>query len=390
MRSLIKKEIQDMHDEICCHMDKLHSNKVFIYPFNDESIEFKKKLDKIFNVNANFICDEEKDFKTSASNIVLFDEIVSHKDKSEFTIFLSNSDNDLWCIDFWKFENAGIPCENIINFKQFDYYCNLINNKIDYMEEHIKSLSLLSNDDKKTSSAYKTLDSLDKCGNVYNLLYDEISKKVYLRLIAKKIMRCKFYFDIYSPDQYFVDSIINLSPNEVFVDAGAYDGDTINKFIKLCKNKYKHIYAFEPDNSAFKNLVINAQSYDNISFVNAGLHNEAETVKFENAIFGSSHIKSNDSNNCMQFVDKLFIKGDVLNLTPTFIKMDIEGSELAALNGFSNTIESFKPSLAICIYHKPEDIWEIPLCINNMNNNYKIFIRHHTYSDTETVCYAVN
>ena len=69
--------------------------------------------------------------------------------------------------------------------------------------------------------------------------------------------------------------------------------------------------------------------------------------------------------------------------------MDIEGSELAALRGARQCILENKPKLAVCLYHKPQDMWEIPLMIKEMLPEYKIYIRHHTDLLNETVCYAV-
>ena len=73
----------------------------------------------------------------------------------------------------------------------------------------------------------------------------------------------------------------------------------------------------------------------------------------------------------------------------TFIKMDVEGAELESLKGAKHIICRDKPKLAICIYHKPEDMTEIPLYIKSLVPEYKIYVRHHCNSDGETVLYAV-
>ena len=73
-----------------------------------------------------------------------------------------------------------------------------------------------------------------------------------------------------------------------------------------------------------------------------------------------------------------------------FIKMDIEGVELEAIEGAYQIIKQQSPTLAVCLYHKPEDIWEIPLRIKDIQPEYNIYIRHHTDLLNETVCYAVN
>lgn len=73
----------------------------------------------------------------------------------------------------------------------------------------------------------------------------------------------------------------------------------------------------------------------------------------------------------------------------TYIKMDIEGAELNALKGGANIIEKYKPKLAISLYHKAEDIYEIPLYLKSLVPEYKFYIRHYTDLWEETVLYAV-
>ena len=80
---------------------------------------------------------------------------------------------------------------------------------------------------------------------------------------------------------------------------------------------------------------------------------------------------------------------DSFNEEVTFIKMDLEGSELRALMGAERIIRQYKPKLAISLYHKPEDIWELPLYILSLNSEYIFFIDHYSVATAETVLYAL-
>jgi hypothetical protein len=80
---------------------------------------------------------------------------------------------------------------------------------------------------------------------------------------------------------------------------------------------------------------------------------------------------------------------DVLHgFKPTFIKMDIEGAEVEALKGAENTIKAYLPQLAICVYHRLSDIWEIPLLIKSFYEGYKFYLRSYNFMGLETVLYA--
>ena len=74
---------------------------------------------------------------------------------------------------------------------------------------------------------------------------------------------------------------------------------------------------------------------------------------------------------------------------PTYIKMDVEGAERDALLGGAKTISKNAPVLAICLYHRPEDVWDLPLLIRSLRPDYRLYVRRHSDERWETVCYAV-
>lgn len=190
--------------------------------------------------------------------------------------------------------------------------------------------------------------------------------------------------------QYFDNEIIKIKDNEIFVDGGCLDLGTSEIFLEIAeKSGYsvKKIYAFEPD---FFNLKkcrerIKEGAFKNIDLINAGLWKCDTYLGFSSNGDGGSRIEEANSDNQIKVTSlDSCIEGRV-----TFIKMDIEGAELEALKGAEKCILTYKPKLAICIYHKREDMWEIPLYIKSLIPEYRLYIRHYSNCEWETVLYAV-
>lgn len=122
-----------------------------------------------------------------------------------------------------------------------------------------------------------------------------------------------------------------------------------------------------------------------------GLLDKEKCVKYEiGSDKGQNSSISESSCNSKFYYGKTVRLSDILrNNKVTYIKMDIEGSELMALYGAEEIIKKQRPKLAICVYHKPDHLWEIPFYLRNIVLDYKIFLRHHSTLDYETVCYAV-
>ena len=92
---------------------------------------------------------------------------------------------------------------------------------------------------------------------------------------------------------------------------------------------------------------------------------------------------------CGDKVQVVTLDDYVYDEKPTFIKMDIEGAEMEALIGARRIIQTYKPKLAVCLYHKPQDLFEIPIYIKSLNEDYRLYIRQYANSRYETVCYAL-
>lgn len=219
----------------------------------------------------------------------------------------------------------------------------------------------------------------------FALLADELSKKTFVDVLNFKVSgKIDYLLSCQSNKSEVYENILRLGEDERIVDLGAYDGDTIREFLSFTNGRYSHITAFEPDKKNFLKLERKTADYENIDRFNLGAWNTKETLYFKNKAARSS--KQDNSGTGINFnsVDNV-VKGGV-----TFIKMDIEGAELKALEGAKKTIEKYKPKLYVCAYHRNEDFFTLIKKIHSLCSDYKIYLRHHPYIPAwETNIYAV-
>lgn len=170
-----------------------------------------------------------------------------------------------------------------------------------------------------------------------------------------------------------------------FLRNGAYIGDSIDGYRKHV-GQYRKIYALEPDVENCKKIqeYVENQKLQNIQLINAAVGKENRTVSFDQQGTAGSSVKG-EGNNSVQLV----CLDDVIAEPVTFVKMDVEGFELDALMGAKGLIETYKPKLAICVYHKCEDPVSIVEYLTQLVPEYRFYMRHYTYSQHETVLYAV-
>lgn len=185
--------------------------------------------------------------------------------------------------------------------------------------------------------------------------------------------------------QYFDLPDLQHSKNEVFVDAGCFDGASIRNFMKWSQGTYKKILSFEPDAQCYEKCRETLKDVAGLHLENTGLWSEKSRLFFRAKGDSTSKIVESGSDS----IETVRLDDVVGNEKVSFIKMDIEGAEKEALIGCANTIRNDKPKLAICIYHKPQDVWEIPGLILDLNPEYNFYIRHYALNEPETILYAV-
>lgn len=268
-------------------------------------------------------------------------------------------------------------------------------------------------------------DLLDKkrVQEAYELLEDEISKDIYLSRLSLLTSYadyegfCDFldkhalaehypitddfsvseYTPNYESYLYFNNGIFHLEENEILLDCGAFDGDTAIEFVNACRRQhvdYEEIISFEADADNYLMLLENTKNLKKLKALNTGVWSHKTRLSFLNsgqAFITEARVLEDavmDSNDGISYINTSTIDEIASEKKVTLIKMDIEGAEIQALIGAEQTIKRHQPKLAISVYHKKEDLFEIPLLIKRYCPEYKIYIRHLSSNLCETVMFA--
>ncbi|MGL1902895.1 MAG: FkbM family methyltransferase [Fibrobacterales bacterium] len=232
------------------------------------------------------------------------------------------------------------------------------------------------------------INNEESIGKLRLLVDDDRSREVIQNILDYRMKGEITKLDKIYDKEIFKKDFLTLSETEVILDAGAYDGDSIFTIDTELEGVFKKIYAFEPDPENYKklqNMVVGTSIAEKVELVQLGLYDENTTLAFSSDGTTESSVK--EDGDIKVEVTRLDDFKDAADIT--YIKMDIEGSEMAALKGAKETIIAHKPKLAICIYHKAKDLWEIPFYIKELVPDYSIFIRHNTCEIYDTMCYAI-
>lgn len=194
-------------------------------------------------------------------------------------------------------------------------------------------------------------------------------------------------------DDYFPPALVPALPDDgVFVDCGAYDGDTVRRFLERQRGRFGQIYAFEPDALNCERLrayvsTLGAEAARRIHIYHAGVGDRRAKIKFNSTGDMSASFGGADG-----------VEVDVLPLEDVvesdggatiYLKYDVEGAEWEALKGAQRLIERARPLLAISVYHRPDDLWQLPLYVRTLDPTYRLFLRTQGEDGTDVICYAI-
>ena len=227
---------------------------------------------------------------------------------------------------------------------------------------------------------YRALDTL---------LEDDFSRQVLDRVLAYRMtLDAEVLEPIVEWDLYGPKDLIDYSTDEVYVDGGSFDGDSIRLFMDRVDGQFERIIGFEPDPETFRRLKANFAHDPNVEPVNKGLHRREAVLSFDQSGTRASGIVDENEGEAVQIpvvgLDEA-LRGDRVS----YIKMNIEGAELEALEGARETISTWRPKLAVSAYHRPTDLWSVPDLIHRLGPDYKLYLRQHDGGVIETVVYAL-
>ena len=189
-------------------------------------------------------------------------------------------------------------------------------------------------------------------------------------------------------------SLLNINDRETYLDLGAYNGDTVEEFLKLTGKRFTKIYALEPDRRNYSKLrrrhyALGSEIFEPLNA--AAWSSDTKLVFNSRAGRNSSLCETPSAQTAGRGMETEAKSVDSLlgGKAATLIKYDVEGSEREALAGSEQTIKKYKPRLIVSLYHRTEDLIELPLYIKELNPDYKLYLRHHPYIpawDTNLYC----
>jgi len=236
------------------------------------------------------------------------------------------------------------------------------------------------------------LQQADRIRTCYGLLEDEQSKR---ELCEQVRWRWSLDYNCLSAplpafQTYFPPDLIRPLQQEVFVDCGAFDGDSIRAFLHYTQRRFRHIYGFEPDPENYRRLTefvegLPAECGRKMTVLPYAAGDRNATTRFQMESSAGSRLETSADTEveCRRLDDLL------ADAAPTHIKMDIEGAEPAAIRGAAGLLDTARPAMSVCTYHRNEHLWEIPLLIKSLAPDYRIYLRRYAEDCWETVCYAI-
>ncbi len=270
---------------------------------------------------------------------------------------------------------SATQINNMITFRQIGEFLPVGDRKTRAFDVYRKTFLAASSRNRKKVEA------------AFNLFEDPLSQAVFCAILKRYLLCSDTLMPVSVSREYFED-VYTLLPDEVFVDCGAYSGDTLRDFLEV-GGRLKEYHAFEPDPGNFSQLSAYAEALPTDFRGKIHLHqnavgHERATIFFDAAGTMGSMVNPDGTTS----VESVTLDEALCGVKPTLMKFDIEGYEAFALQGGRQIIQNARPVLALCVYHHPFDLWELPLMVKSMVGDYRFFLRAYQEQFSYT-CYCV-
>lgn len=375
-----KKEIEiPIH-----HMKKdleEYTGKIVLYGAGSAGIAFFHYL-KDVGINPVFFADgdtEKQGKMCEGLEIISPSEIILRLGKNALVIVTINTDGKNYCKDFKKELLTGGHQGVHQRLKE----CGCIN-VIDYT--YFRRCYALFQGEKynlpSCTDVYLMKEHQHEIESVYHMLEDDMSRQVFLKLLEFRLLTDKTDIPtLPEENMYFEYTLFEKKKDEVFVDCGACSGSSLKGFLNANDCQFEKYVGIEPDIRNFKLL----EHY--ISGMEDKIQNKMK-------IFHAAAYEHNEGTNFYvlkgpgtfqaaggpDFVKTIRIDDALPEGYASYIKMNIESSEVPALKGAEHIIKRFAPRLAIMGYHKTSDFWAVPLLMKQFNQEYKLSLRSYMHN----------
>ena len=234
----------------------------------------------------------------------------------------------------------------------------------------------------------RDLEEADRIREVFHIWADESSRRNYVSFLRWR--QCLDFDGLPEPVGYFPEDLFRLSQDTVFVDCGAFDGDTVRDFIERRAGSFRKIFAFEPDPSNFQKLKASVSSYPESTRGKICIFHAAAGERKSQMRFNATGTQAATIAERGGFtVDCIPLDDVIENELHGYVKMDVEGGELNVLKGARRTIKKASVIWAVTTEHRYNDLWQLPHFIHSVSQEYRFYLRPHSYEGLDLVCYAV-
>jgi FkbM family methyltransferase len=236
----------------------------------------------------------------------------------------------------------------------------------------------------------KTLQhSLPAIQGFFDQLTDAKSRDEFYRHLKFRLTLDFDCLPLSKRQRYFDRDVFTPGSDWIYVDAGAYNGDTILEFLEA-NGRCRRIVAFEPDGHNFSALELRVAKQitpdlcPNLQLINAAVGAQPGRLAFSSGNGQGSRLSSDG----MQSVEVCTLD-DLHGMNGRmYLKFDVEGGESEALAGARRLLRTFQPLLAISAYHLPADIWTLAEQVSTVNPKYTFAFRTEGEDGLGSVVYA--